>query len=43
MKLLEYEAEEISSTAALFRKNSVMSIWRAAYVGILKLTRRKPC
>jgi hypothetical protein len=36
MKLLEYEAEEVSSTAVLFGINSVMSIWSAAYVGILK-------
>jgi hypothetical protein len=43
MKILEYKAEEVSSTAVLFRENSVTSIWSAAYVGILQLTRRNPC
>jgi len=40
---MEYKAEEVSSTAVLFGKNSFTSIWSAAYVGILKLTRRNPC
>jgi len=43
MTLLEYEAEAVSSTAVLFRKKFVMSIWSVAYVGILKLTKRKTC